>query len=126
MIRIFDLIFCRLIYLYRKEEGEAIDSASNFLTTIILVIPLSIIGSIVNIWFRPEDGWDFELKRSELILIIAPICFIVSYLIKKTYKKRITKLDVIRDSKVLKFNLLILWIFICIFIFMPGILPKVV
>lgn len=124
MIKTLDLIFCRLLHLYRKEKEDAINSASNYLTVILLVVPMSIIGSIVNICFRPENGWGFDLKRGALFLIVAPIFFFLSYYIKKIYKRRIATIDVKKYADVLKFNLFTLWLLICLLALLPVILPK--
>jgi hypothetical protein len=124
-LKILDLIFCRLLYLYRKEKKGAIDSASNYLTTILLVVPISIVATIINVFFMPENGWNLHFGKASLFLIVAPVYYIVSILIKRLYRKRIDTLNVELLSEKLQFNLFTLWIFIVILALMPVLLPKV-
>ena len=114
------------MYLYRKEGNESLDSASNYLTAIILVFLVSFIGTIGNIMFSADVNSIEKFSRYELFLIIVPVFIVLSFVIKRTYKQRIKMLDVNELSKVLKFNLFTLWVFMLMLIFLPIVLPKLI
>lgn len=123
-MKIIDLIFYRLLFLYRKEGKDAIDSASNYLTAILLVVITSLVGTIVNIVSMPENGWREKVTKPILFLIVAPVFIILSYLIKRYYKKRVNYNDVISIGTKLKFSLFSLYIVMLILVLLPFILPK--
>ena len=123
-MKIIDLIFYRLLFLYRKEGKDAIDSASNYLTAILLVVITSLVGTIVNIGFMSKNGLGEKVTKPILFLIVAPVFMFLSYLIKRHYKKRVNYNDVISIGTKLKFNLFSLYIVMLILVLLPFILPK--
>jgi cbb3-type cytochrome oxidase subunit 3 len=114
------------MYLYRKENKGAIDSASNYLTVLIIVVPLTIIATVINVIFMPEDGWDIHLDKGIRYIIVVPIFFGLSYFIKRIYVNRINNLDIETLSKILKFNLFTLWLFIVALALMTFLLPRII
>ena len=120
-MKFINLIFYRLLYLYRAEKDGALESASNYLALIILVTPISIIGTIANIFFRPESGWG-NYARWEIALFAIPICVLTSYLILKYHKKNINYAEAEKHASKLKFTLFTSWCMIVILLFMPAIL----
>lgn len=114
------------MYLYRKENKGAIDSASNYLTVLIIVVPLTIIATVINVIFMPQDGWNIHLDKGIRYIIVVPVFFGLSYFIKRIYMNRIKTLDVEALAKILKFNLFTLWLFIVALALMTVLLPRII
>lgn len=124
-MKILDYIFCRLLYLYRNEKNEAIDSASNYLAAIILTVLISFIGTIFILFFPKVKTWGFNYSKTKFAFIIIPLFIILSYSIKYIYKKRLKNMDVDKNSKKIKFNLITLYFTIVLLILVPIIVGNV-
>lgn len=120
-MKILDCIFCRLMYLYRKEEGGAIDSASNYLAVIIIVVLEFVILNTINLIIRPGV---LGTNKIILFVILAPLYIVLSYVIKRFYTKRLKILNVEQNAQVIKFNLFTLWLFIVLLGVVPVLLLK--
>ena len=124
-MKVLDYIFCRLLYLYRSEKNEAIDSASNYLAAIILTVLISLIGTIFILFFPNVKTWGFNYSKTKFAFIIVPLFIILSYSTKKIYKKRLKNIDVNKNSKKIRFNLITLYLSIVLLILIPIIIGNI-
>lgn len=124
-MKLIDILFYRLFYLYRKEKKhEAIQSASNFLSMIILAMPLSIF-SIIYVIVNEGKGLGLNIGRPVLFLICAPSFFIVSYFVTKHYKKTFNKHKAEEYAQLINIDLFSLFMIVAFFVLLPFIIGSI-